>query len=155
MLVLAFAVTACRSVPSEVAVQHSLSMQESDEALVIASNTLIELERKSIDMGVADEFGEWLKHVEKLMEHRGVVHRWLVESKAGEDVIGPYATGHKLLMDMHRGFYSINAYWKDMLTEENDEARAKFIELFRKDIERFRVLERKFDEWISQFRVKG
>ncbi len=156
MLVLALIVVGCRTVPSEVMVQHGISLQESDEALGVAEQTLKAVEAKSdllSDELVTAAFVRWTEHVERIMAARGVVHQYLLETKADLEVTSAYSTGHKLLMDMHRGFNSINRYWEEMLTRDTD--RERFIELFRKDIERFQVLERKFDEWISQFRVKG
>lgn len=155
MLVLALALTGCRSVPGEVLASHNMSVVASRFAFEIAEDTLVRLEEKSITLGVADEFLQWTEHLNLIMTYRGTVQKYLVDTKADTDVVGPYSIGHKLLVDMHGGFWMVNAHWKDMLREENDEARTRFIELFRKDIERFKVLERKFNEWISQFRVKG
>ena len=90
-----------------------------------------------------------------MVSARGVVARYLADSKAGKDVTEPYTTGRQLLMDINRGFAVINSQWANILKTENDVKRAEFVALFRKDIDRFRVLERKFDEYIKQFKVKG
>lgn len=158
LAVLVLAIAACRSVPSNVRAAHDLSLTESKAAFVIAEDTLAKIETKSAELNdatVSAAYVLWLEHRNKVVSARGVVARYLADSKAGKDVTEPYATGRQLLADMNRGFAVINARWVDILKTENDADRVEFVALFRKDIDRFRVLERKFDEYIKQFKVKG
>jgi hypothetical protein len=132
-------------------------MTESAIALGIATDTLIKIETKSTELSdesVTAAYYKWREHVAKIAAARRVVNVYLLDSKAGADVTGPYSTGTKLLADMDHGFRIINQYWADMVSVERTVESATFVALFRKDIERFKVLERKFDEWISQFRVR-
>jgi hypothetical protein len=158
LAVLVFAIAACRSVPSEVRQAHDLSLVESRAALETAQDTLTKIETKSEELNdesVMASYKEWKEHVENLYEARETVRKYLVDSKAGTDVIEPYAVGQQLLIDMNDGFAAILMSWKEMLKSENQTEAAEFVRLFRKDIERYRVLERKFDEYIKQFKVKG
>lgn len=158
LVTLVLAIAACRSVPTEVRQAHDLSMVESEQAMGIASDTLTKIETKSEELNdesVSAAFNDWSEHMAKIIEARNVVANYLNESKAGEDVTGPYTVAQIILSDMHNGFSQINRWWADMLKEENDAAAAQFVAMFRRDIDRFRTLERKFDEWIKQFKVRG
>lgn len=157
LAVLVLAIVSCRSVPSDVRQAHDLSMTESAAALGIATDILVKIETKSIELSnesVTAAYTQWRQHMVKISAARDVVYRYLVDSSAGTDVTIPYSTGAKLLNDMNRGFVTIEASWTSMLLAENDAAAKNFIALFRKDIQRFKVLEHKFDEWIKQFKVK-
>lgn len=157
-LVLVLAVAACRSVPRDVADAHQITKTEGEAAMVLASDTLTKIETKSEELNDASvdaAFEEWQEHLNAVLEARAVVTKYLNESKAGDDVTKSYAVAQQLLLDMHGGFIAIDKYWQQMLLEERAADAERFVTLFRKDIARYRELMRKFDEWISQFRVKG
>lgn len=157
LAVLVLAIASCRSVPSDVRQAHDLSMTESAVALGIATDILIKIEAKSTelnDASVTAAYTEWAEHMSKVTSARAVVAGYLDDSDAGADVSGPYAIGLMLLNDMNRNFATIEANWANMILDSMVEPRGVFIGKFRKDIERFKVLERKFDEWIKQFKVK-
>jgi len=158
MLVLAVAVVGCRSVPVDVSEAHIASMIRSNDALDVAEQTLKAVEAQSVllnDALVDAAFQKWTRQIERTMTARGVVHKYLLDTKVDLEVSSAYSTGHKLLVDMHANFSSVKRFWEEMIMDENAQRRDLFIRLFRDDIQRFNTLERKFDEWISQFKVKG
>jgi len=158
LAVLVFAIAACRTVPTEVRQAHDQSLIESRAALEVADDILFKIEVKSLELNdefVMASYKEWKEHVEILYKARDTVHKYLINSKAGVDVTSPYAVGQQLLVDLNDNFATILVSWKEMLKTENEEDAAEFIKLFRKDIERYRILERKFDEYIKQFKVRG
>ncbi len=157
VLVLVLAVAACRSVPSDVATAHQTSKTESAAALTLAEGTLQKIEDKSAelnDASVTAAYNEWAAHVAKIREARAVVAKYLVDTSAGPDLTGPYQVANQILADMDTGFGLVNLHWQEMLEDGRAADAAEFRRLFRRDIERYRILQRKFDEWISQFRVK-
>jgi len=158
MLVLALVVIGCRTVPAEIIKAHQDSMWTSERAFGIAESTMIQIEDKSTELNefsVSLAFAQWTKYINQIIVWRSTVRRYLIEAKADANVIGPYGIGYRLLVDMHTGFHTINHNWKNMIEADGEANATKLIELFRKDIQRFKILERKFDEWIRQFKVKG
>jgi len=157
LAVVVLAIAACRSVPADVRQAHDTSMVESKAALVIATDTLAKIETRSTELNdatVLAAYKEWISHISVMRDARGIVALYLAESKAGPDVEGPYSVGLRLVTSMDRGFAAINQHWAAMIDPLREDDAKVFLALFRKDIERFKVLERKFDEWIKQFRVK-
>lgn len=157
VFILFLAIAACRSVPSDVNQAHQLSKVESAAALSVAEDTLEKIEDKSAELNntsVTAAFDSWATHLKNIQEARIVVQNYLVQTKAGDDLTGPYNVANQLLLDMNGGFVGISVSWADMIKPEREVDAVKFIALFRKDIERYRVLQRKFDEWINQFKVK-
>jgi len=155
--VLIFALAACRSVPRDVRTAHDLSISESSAAFVIAEDTLNKIEIKSQALNqdsVRDAFTEWNNHLDIVVEARRIVEAYL-RSGSDPELINSYVVASQLLSDMDRGFLVIDAAWESMLALENTAKAAEFVALFRKDIQRYRTLERKFDEWIKQFKVRG
>jgi len=150
-------VASCRSIPSEIRKEHDMVMAESTAALDIASDTLMKLETASNELNdayVSATFLSWKQHYTAVLEARKVILNYLGSNKTDSDLVPGYNTGTQLIIDMHNGFIQINLYWQLMLKDENAPKRAEFITAFRRDITRYRLLQRKFDEWIKQFKVK-
>ena len=155
---LILAIAACRSVPSEVKQAHELSKTESVAAVGLATDMLLKIEEKSAELNddlVTSAFVSWTSHRVNIDLARATVMEYLQNTDAGLDVTNPYIVGARLLRDMDRGFLTITRHWEAMLLDERSVDRAIFIERFRKDIGRFETLERKFDEWMKQYRVGG
>ena len=157
LLALVIAVAACRSVPRDVHDAHELSKTESKAALVVAEGLLDKIALKVEDLSddvVIAEHKKWMASLDTTIKAREVVLQYLIDNEEF-DLGDAYVVGLKLLHDMNGGMTMIRLYWKQMISEERTTDAAKFVQLFRKDIARFRELERKFNEWISQFPVKG
>jgi len=143
LAVLVLAIAACTSVPREVRAAHDLSLTESKAAFDVAEDTMAKIETKSAELNdatVREAFIEWETHLGKVRDAREVVTKYLANNKMGQDSLGPYSIGTKLLYDMHSGFQTINALWTEMLKPERDADTKAFMEFFRRDIERFRIL---------------
>ena len=157
-LIIVLAVAACRSVPSDVSEAHKFSMVESKAAFEIADTTLTAVANKSAELNderVTALHTKWLEHKSNISKARAVVRKYLVETDAGADLTGAYDVATVMLNDMDNGFASVNRAWEEMIDPANSVQAETFISLFRRDIERYKELEKKFDDWISQFRVKG
>jgi len=156
--VLLLAMISCRSVPSEVSAAHDTTIQESQQVFIIAESLLnkIALKSEELNSDVAyDSYVAWKEHIIKLSEARAIVAFYLTKTKAGPDVTKPYAVAEQLLTDMHNGFITMVQHWEEMLRPDREVDANEFIQAFRRDIERYRILEHKFNEWIKQFKVKG
>ena len=157
-LALVLAVAACRSVPADVRAAHDGSQASTSATMTIASQTLSLIESKSeelSDESVSHAFDLWKMEYNNLIQMRLIVLDHLKINPKDSDVVTSYILGNRLLSDMNVGFNQIDMHWKLMLDGANADKVALFIKLFRRDIKRFRILNRKFDEWIRQFTVKG
>ena len=85
---------------------------------------------------------------------RNIVLEFLRENPKDIETAKAYLVGTRIIGDLTGGFGEIDRYWSKMIDPEFDLAAKEFIKVVRRDIERFRVLERKFNEWIRQFPVK-
>jgi len=155
---LVLAVAACRGIPAEVRAAHDASQASTMAATAVAQETLTKIEAKSAELNddsVSAAFETWKTEYSNLLMARSIVLDYLRLKPGDAEVAQAYLTGNRILNDMNRGFNTIDMYWNLMLQEENAEQAATFVQLFRKDIERFNALNRRFDEWIRQFPVKG
>jgi len=156
-LVLVLSAFGCRTVPQNVADSHNTTMVESEAAFEVANDVLEKIGNQSAVLDnefVQDSFEEWKEHHTNLLEARKIVLHYLRTTDTKLEVTNAYRVGADLLSAMNDGFEQISVFWEDMVKDENKIRAEEFIRLFRKDIDRYRTLERKFDEWISQFRVK-
>ncbi len=153
-LTLVLLVAACRSIPGDVVAAHEIDLKESKSALVKLENVLKKVESKTVEFNVQEVYSEWTEHFINIVAARIVVSDYLKESKEFE-LSGAYNTGLRLLEDLDGGFTFVAAEWLQVLHEANDVSRVKLLVGMRKDIARYRILQRKFDEWIRQFKVSG
>lgn len=153
----ALSIIGCRSVPFDVHQAHEQSMTESDAMFDIVEPLLSKVESGVNDLDsteVRAKYDVWIEHLNELALARNFVLKYLKDTKAGEDLTGPYILANDIMRDMNAGMDMLTFYWEQFF-DEQDQGEEEFVALFRRDIERFKILERKFDEWISQFRVKG
>jgi hypothetical protein len=159
LLVLVVAIAACRSVPQEVKDAYNRTKTDGAAILVVAEDVLDKIETASSEVNdeyVSAAYNKWHEHYEQLVSDRAVVVDYLLSSKADKAANG-YIVAGKLLSDMNISMREIVVHWETMLSdvENNPNIIGKFIDTFRRDIQRYRTLQRKFDEWIEQFRVRG
>jgi hypothetical protein len=155
---LVLAVAACRSVPADVRAAHDASQASTTAATFVAEETLNKIESKSAELSdesVSAAFATWKTEYNNLVMTRAIVLDYLRISPKDSEVAKSYIVAHRILNDMNGGFNQIDMHWRLMIAEENAEKAALFVKLFRRDIERFRTLNRQFDEWFRQFSVKG
>jgi hypothetical protein len=157
-LALVLAAVACRGIPVAVRDAHNESQTSAMAATLVAQETLVKIEAKSAelnDVSVSAAFETWKTEYTSLLTARTVVLEYLQTKPSDSEVAQAYLTANQILRDLNGGFNQISMHWRLMIAEENAEQAARFVYLFRKDIERFNTLNRKFDEWIRQFPVKG
>jgi len=145
----------CRTVPTEVKAAHELSIVETDAAFSKMQGLFTQIENRVDtlnDEAIQAIRQEWENHIVKVFDARTVVRGYLTDTQADTDVTFGYATGTRLLADLDINAHTVFVVWDRMLAGEvgTDE----FLAAFRRDIQRFKTLERKFDEWIKQYRVK-
>lgn len=150
LLALVVALAACRSVPLDIRQAHDTSLRNHTVAVAVIKN----LTSKPVADLTAEEVrsaqevfeAQWVQ----LFENRTKVANWLFIEKA-KDAAQGYAAGQAIYSDMNRHYLVMFLKWQQYDTPE-----AKLhIRLWLDDAARAAELNRKFDEWIRQFRVKG
>jgi (p)ppGpp synthase/HD superfamily hydrolase len=123
-----------------------------DRLLFKIENAVVELD----DVVVAEAATEWKKHVDATRDARAKVKAYLVNTKAGADVNAGYDVAKRLLDDLDFNAFVVHTNWRPLMEAlKNGTGNAdEFVEHFHRDIGRFKELERKFDEWIRQFKVR-
>jgi hypothetical protein len=157
LAVLVLAIAACRSIPSDVRQAHDLSVVESAAAFDNVEAVLLQIEAdiESIDDEfIKKEYDEWVKHMNTVLEARATVWKYLNEKESDLELKGAYATGDRLAKDISNNFIILCKNWEEIFTDPNHNPD-NYIPFFRRDMKRFNELERKFHEWIAQFKVKG
>ncbi len=154
LAILVLTLVACRSVPTEVMEAHNASRLEARTAMALAEKILSNTENlDGFELNIVDAVIQWSEYMLVIMENRNIVNDYLISSKVDSDVLNGYDTGKLLLLSLNGGIAKVNERWADFFNDI-DEDEGLFRQLMRQDIERFEILERKFHEWITQFKVK-
>lgn len=152
MLVLVIA--ACRTVPANVRTAHDLSIAESSKAFNAVDNFIQDVGIRVGEIGeeeVMAAYNGWRDGIDKAVAARAIVKKYLIDTKAGYDANRGYDVAERLLADLNLNVGQIWADWPEL----NTTSGKIFVARFRLDMARFGTLERKFDDWIRQFKVKG
>ena len=155
--ILALACVGCKSIPAEVRAAHDTSLELSAAAFVEAEDLIAKVRTPVAELNdeyVTALYQRWVESISKLIQQRSIVRTYLDEEKEYE-LESAYGVGHDLISDLAVNFSDLAASWEEIATFPDKDRVDGYLGGFTRDIARFRELERKFDEWIKQFPVKG
>lgn len=146
---------ACRSLLQETVDAYAVSQSESNAIVSIWEEQLVPSANNpnppvtDIDALAVTYFD----HIHKLAVARDTIQIYLDSAKGDPDAAFGFNTGTQLLMYIDANIQQVLKSWEQWLDPNSD--KEQFIVDVNNMIADFKVLDRKFDEWIKQFKVEG
>lgn len=147
-------VVACRSLPQDVADAHATSQDESTAIVSIWEEQLVPSANGNSDVvtDVNELAMEYSEHVHKLIVARDIVKTYLESANGDPDAALGFNTATELLLDIDLNIQLVLNNWEAWRDPESD--TSQFIKDVNEMIVNFKTLDRKFNEWVKQFKVK-
>ena len=147
-------VAACRSLPQETVDAYAVSQEESAAIVSIWEEKIVP-SANNPNPPVADVNAlavEYFTHVHMLIMARDSIQVYLDSAKGDADAALGFRTATNLLMDIDANIQLVLNNWASWTSP--DSGTAQFISDVNTMISNFKILDRKFNEWVKQFGVK-
>ena len=155
-IVFALALVGCKSVPADVRAAHDESMTFSANAFDVAEDVIAKVREPVAELNdelVAEAYALWVFNISNLLSKRAIVLTYLESDEP--ELVDSFTVGNQLIADLAFNFRDVKDNWENIATYPDRDKVNTYLDQFARDFDRFRELERKFDEWIKQFPVKG
>jgi hypothetical protein len=157
LIVFILLLAACRSITKEVSDANVESNSKSTELLKLWEERILPKVNTGEQYNLEELNNltkEWSSKYAELVSKRNLIQSYLDSNSGDADTALGFQTASVLISDINKNILQIFSDWQSWLSLDDISGKEQYIVFMKLHVERFNTLNRKFNDWVSQFKVK-